>query len=94
MAVHGETMKQKKTITTASGTYPAIIDEEGTLRFPTNAIVRFLLDSGHVDMNQLWMHYSAGLFNRKDLQAFYRLIGYSECGYYEVFEDEIPEDER
>lgn len=49
-------------------------------RFKENAIVRFLLDAGPFDMNQLRVMQ----FSDEDRRQFAQLIGYSECGYHEL----------
>jgi len=56
---------------------PIIMDEFGTFRFQANAIVRYLLDNGGIDMNDL-----ARLeFSNEDRQQFAQLIGYSLGSY-------------
>lgn len=56
---------------------PLIRDAEGTLRFKGNAIVRFLLDAGPYDMNQLAMI----PFRGEDRVQFAQLIGYTLGGF-------------
>jgi len=55
-------------------------DDQGTLRFKQNAIVRFLLDNGPNDMNKL----AIMPFSVEDRQQFAQLIGYSLSGYGEL----------
>ncbi len=64
-------------------------DEHGILRFKGNAIVRYLLDAGLINLNDLAMI----PFNLEDWKQFYQLIGTSECGYYDIFNTHIPEEE-
>jgi hypothetical protein len=53
------------------------LDERGTPRFVPNAIVRYLLDHGGIDMNKI-----AGMpFDREDREQFAQLIGYSVSGF-------------
>lgn len=52
-------------------------DKNGRLRFKENAIVRYLLDNGGIDMNQLAMLD----FSNDDRVQFAQLIGYSLGGY-------------
>jgi hypothetical protein len=33
---------------------PLVLDEEGVIRFKKNAVVRFLLDAGSFNLNQIW----------------------------------------
>jgi len=53
------------------------LDEQGVARFRENKIVRFLLDAGPFDMNQLALM----SFSNKDREQFAQLIGYSVSGY-------------
>lgn len=59
---------------------PLIKDPHGVTRFKANKIVRYLLDHGGIDMNQLAMLQ----FSREDRQQFAQLIGYSLCGYSDL----------
>ncbi len=55
-------------------------DEHGVLRFKANAIVRFLLDNGPYDLNQL----AVRQFTDEDREQFAQLIGYSLSGVGEL----------
>lgn len=59
---------------------PVVFDEHRTIRFRQNTIVRFLLDSGDVDMNRL----AAMPFSDADRTQFAQLIGYSVSGSGEL----------
>jgi len=59
---------------------PVVMTDKGTARFRENKIVRFLLDAGRFDMNDL----SLMPFSKDDRQQFAQLIGYSVCGYCEL----------
>lgn len=59
---------------------PTEKDERGVLRFKQNAIVRYLLDNGVIDMNAL----AALKFSQDDREQFAQLIGYSVSGYSEL----------
>ena len=52
-------------------------DPNGVLRFKENKIVRFLLDNGGYDMNQI----ATMSFSKEDREQFAQLIGYSLCGF-------------
>lgn len=52
-------------------------DEHGTPRFVANPIVRFLLDAGPFDLNQL----AVMNFSEADHRQLAQLIGYSTSGY-------------
>lgn len=56
---------------------PLALDEHGVMRFKANAIVRFLLDAGPFDMNQL----ACMPFAKEDREQFAQLIGYSLAGF-------------
>ena len=59
---------------------PIYKDEHGTVRFRGNAIVRYLLDNGDVDLNDLAMID----FPQADREQFASLIGYSLSGFSEL----------
>lgn len=59
---------------------PLYKDEEGTIRFKSNKIVRFLLDAGPYDLNTL----AVMDFSREDREQFAQLIGYSLSGFGEL----------
>lgn len=61
---------------------PLEYDERGVLRFRENAIVRYLLDNGGIDMNHLAG--MSGRFSRADQMQFAQLIGYSLSGYADL----------
>jgi hypothetical protein len=52
----------------------------GAIRFKENSIVRYLLDNGGIDLNQL----AVLPFSKDDQQHFAQLIGYSVSGYNEL----------
>lgn len=56
---------------------PLVLDEGGVVRFKENPIVRYLLDNGGIDMNQLAL---LG-FTNEDQAQFAQLIGYSVSGW-------------
>lgn len=59
---------------------PLVTDEHGTLRFRENRIVRYLLDHGGIDLNQI----SEQGFPNEDAEQFAQLIGYSLNGFSEL----------
>jgi hypothetical protein len=62
---------------------PVIVDEHGTQRFKSNAIVEHLLDVAEksgVDMNSL----AVMDFTQEDREQFAQLIGYSLSGFSEL----------
>lgn len=56
---------------------PLAADEHGVLRFKQNAIVRYLLDHGGIDLNQI----AVLPFDNADREQFAQLIGYSLGGF-------------
>lgn len=52
----------------------------GIVRFKANAIVRYLLEAGGIDLNQL----AVMTFPAEDREQFAQLIGYSVSGYNEL----------
>jgi len=56
---------------------PLYTDERGTTRFKANAIVRYLLDHGGIDMNRL----AVLEFSDDDRVQIAQLIGYSISGF-------------
>jgi len=59
---------------------PLTTDQRGTIRFRSNAIVRYLLDNGGIDLNRL----AALDFSDEDRMQFAQLIGYSLSGFGEL----------
>lgn len=59
---------------------PIYLDEQRTLRFKQNSIVRFLLDRGGFDLNFI----AQTDFPREDRVQFAQLIGYSLDGFGEL----------
>lgn len=56
---------------------PLVTDSEGVLRFKANAIVRYLLDNGPFNLNDLALL----PFSNEDREQFAQLIGYSLSGF-------------
>lgn len=56
---------------------PLEADDKGTLRFKENKIVRYLLDNGGIDLNQL----AIIDFSDNDREQLSQLIGYSLSGF-------------
>ena len=57
---------------------PAADDGNGVLRFKENSIVRYLLDAGGLDLNDIAIAKSDA--PKEDWQQFHQLIGYSVSG--------------
>jgi hypothetical protein len=69
--------------------YPTVTVDR-VQRFRANRIVRDLLDAardGHkLDMNMIIVRAAHGDYCKEEMHELYRLIGYSVCGFSEVFE--------
>lgn len=64
------------------------IDDHGTQRFIQNDVIDWLIRSGQIDLNKLWVDYYTNTdctISREALMEFYQAIGYSVCGFDEVF---------
>ena len=57
-------------------------------RFKGNRIIQTLLTTSSLDMNKIAEFHQIGLFTDEEKRELYRLIGYSVCGYSEIFEDD------
>lgn len=74
--------------------HPLVLDGK-VLRFKANPIVRLIVDMQWVDLNQL----SRMVGNmdspeiRLGIRAFYRDMGYSLCGYLDIFGEILTEEE-
>jgi hypothetical protein len=53
-----------------------------TIRFKDNKVVRYLLDAGGIDLNELGT--VSYLFSQTDWDQFCQLLGYSVSGYGEL----------
>ena len=60
---------------------PILLDEDGRARFKQNGIVRWLLDAGPFDLNQIVQLPGT---TPEELSQFYQLIGYTTDGYAEL----------
>lgn len=65
---------------------PVAADDNGVARFKDNQIVRFLLDAGPFDLNQLALM----PWSDEDRCQLAQLLGYSVSGYGELSYTEVP----
>lgn len=66
-------------------------DETGkVIRFKENKIVKLLLDTGKLDLNDISLMDLNGMFGEDDYTQLMQLIGYSVSGYGDL--DSSPED--
>ena len=61
-----------------------IINVNGIYRFKQNKIVRYLLDNGGIDLNQIAILACEGEFSKEEQSHFAQLIGYSVGGYADL----------
>jgi hypothetical protein len=59
---------------------PLIMDEQGIVHFKPNALVRYLLHNGGIDMN----HLARLGYDKEDYEQFAQLIGYSVGGFNDL----------
>lgn len=81
----------KETATVNGHVFPTVL-VKGTSRvqrFRANKVVRDLLDAAtegrKLDLNEIWITAQKGSYSRDEMHELYRLIGYSVCGFAEVF---------
>ncbi len=67
--------------------HPVVIDPRGSrrvLRWKANAVVNHMT-TNLVDLNDLWRTFLEQKMPLEDMAAVYRMMGYSLCGFEEVF---------
>ncbi len=69
--------------------YKTVIDEHGVQRFKANAVIKHLLDSKKLDLNDLARDYHAKKFDQRSFAEFHMSLGYSVSGFCDLsfFED-------
>jgi hypothetical protein len=63
-------------------------------RFKHNALMRAMIedDGFRVSLNDIWIKYARKRFTSEELMKFYMQIGYSLCGFCDIFDsNEIKE---
>jgi len=72
--------------------YPTVLVEK-VQRFPANRIIRDLVDVARdgrkMDLNEIVIRAAHGAYCKEEMHELYRLMGYSVCGFSEVFEDDL-----
>lgn len=66
-----------------------IIEDKGKKWFKKNRIIRTLLSTSKLDLNNLSVMYDDGLFTLEEMKEFYQLIGYGVNGYEELFDVKV-----
>lgn len=71
--------------------FPTVLVDK-VQRFPANRIIRDLVDAARdglkLDLNEIAIRAAKGMYSKEEMHELYRLIGYSVCGFSEVFEDD------
>lgn len=73
--------------------HPLVLDGK-ILRFRGNAVIVYLFRAGKLDLNQICLAMGNNedtQHNRHNMREFYRLLGYSLCGYLDIFGDQLAE---
>jgi hypothetical protein len=65
-----------------------IKDEHGTLRWEPDPVINMLYEAGMIKLNPLADHIP-NFKNDPRIRDLYRRMGYSVCGYWEVFHWEV-----
>ena len=83
-----DTRRYKGTATISGKKYRTVMD--GTVqRFKSNRVISVILDSASaglkLDLNEIWIMAQNGCYSKEEMMELYRLIGYSVCGFSEVF---------
>lgn len=68
--------------------YSTIIDDNGIQRFIANNVLVYLLsNSPAVILNDIALEYQYGKITKQSYQEFHMLIGYSVCGFQDLWPD-------
>lgn len=71
--------------------HPLVLDGE-TLRFRGNTVIVYLRCSNKLDLNAIAC--MPACFAPSEFREFYRMMGYSLCGYLDIFGDQLAEEEQ
>lgn len=85
--VEYEDIPDKESITILVNGEPkaTYLDEHGVQRFVPGGVIVFLFENNQIDMNRLFLAFMADEFTLEDYQEFYQDLGFSVCGFEEVF---------
>lgn len=62
------------------------------LRYQLNRLVDWL--ATHININEMWLLYQRGAWDRETFMQFYRDIGYSLAGFEDVWGEALDEMEQ
>lgn len=78
--------------------HPLVLVDKKHLCFSGNAVVEYLRNSGQLNLNRIFKvldhNTTRDMRNRHDIREFYRMMGYSLCGYLDIFGDQLAEEEE
>lgn len=63
---------------------PLVRDEKGIIRFKENKIIRWLFESGKLNLNELALMVSKGMLPKEDYAQLTQLLGYSVSGWGDI----------
>ena len=71
--------------------HPVVLTDGGrdrslVLRWKSNLVVCAMIDK-YVNLNDLWVDFQIGNMPVEDMATVYRMMGYSLCGFIEIFGD-------
>lgn len=67
-----------------------VVMEDKVVRWKGNDVVRLMIDK-YIDLNQLWADFYRSDLSIEDMATVYRMMGYSLCGFLEIFEEKLEE---
>ncbi len=74
--------------------YKTHIDKDGVQRFVVDKLIKYLYLKGEIDFTQASIDYQMGCFTLEDYHRFYAGIGYSVCGFMDIFSETETEIEN
>ena len=57
-----------------------------TFQFEGTKIVQWLMNHARVDLNDMFIAFQEGIIPKEEMKQFYRDIGYSLCGFEEIWD--------
>jgi hypothetical protein len=73
------------TVTVDGKKYDTFMDERGVQRFVPNMFVCWMLDGGHLDLNEISIAYRKATWLKRGYQEFHMALGYSVCGFADLW---------
>jgi len=87
--VKEETIEEKKMEIKINGKPIETKMVDGVQRLPCNSVIRYMLDTHpDFDMNRMAYKQGHGDFSEDEVRMIYQNIGYSVCGYSDIFPDD------